>query len=216
MKIIGVGISKTGTSSLAAALTELGFRCVHGWPPHALDTADALADVPAACRFRELDVIYPGSKFILTVREREAWLASCRKHWDRSGMAGAQASVRFEYYWCRAHLFGRLDFDAENHWRSYERHSSAVRAHFADRPGDLLELDITRGDGWEPLCRFLNVPIPDKPFPWKNRTAESQDSGARFQVSGFKLAGAEESKVQGPRSKVAMRRPWTLDIGPWT
>src|SRR4029079_3714264 len=83
MKIIGVGISKTGTSSLAAALTELGYRCVHGWPPWKLEHAKALVDVNAACRFRELDVMYPGSKFILTVRQREPWLESCRKHWER-------------------------------------------------------------------------------------------------------------------------------------
>ena len=23
-------------------------------------------------------------------------------------------------------------------------------------------------EGWEPLCKFLEKEIPDKPFPWKN------------------------------------------------
>jgi len=170
MKIIGVGISKTGTSSLAAALTRLGFKCVHGWPPWNLEKFKALVDVNAACRYRELDVMYKGSKFILTTRERELWLESCRKHWEKYRFKKSPTDVKFEYMWCRAHLFGRLDFDPENHWQSYVRHADAVRAYFADRREDLLEIDITRGDGWEPLCEFLKVKVPETPFPWKNRT----------------------------------------------
>ena len=104
--VIILGISKTGTSSLAVALTQLGFRCVHGWPPWQLEQARALVDVNAACRYRELDVMYPGSKFILTTREREPWLESCRRHWQRDRFQKSPAEVRFEYMWCRAHLFG--------------------------------------------------------------------------------------------------------------
>jgi glycosyltransferase involved in cell wall biosynthesis len=179
MKIFGVGISKTGTSSLAAALTHLGFPCVHGWPPADIEKAAALVDVNAACRYRELDVMYPGSKFILTTRERETWLPSCQRHWEVSNFAKARADVRFEFMWCRAALFGRLDFDPENHWRSYLRHVNGVREYFANRPDDLLEIDIPGGDGWEPLCRFLNVPAPDSPFPWKNRTPSASGKSPR-------------------------------------
>jgi hypothetical protein len=40
-----------------------------------------------------------------------------------------------------------------------------VREHFADRPGDLLVLDITAGEGWDRLCPFLGLPEPGVPFP---------------------------------------------------
>jgi hypothetical protein len=169
MKIIGVGMPKTGTTSLAVALTHLGFPCVHGWPPWSIETGAALADVNASCRYRELDVMYPGSKFVLTTRQREPWLKSCQRHWETSDLDKSPIAIRFEYYWCRANLFGRLDFDAENHWRAYERHVSGVRSYFQNRSADLLEIDLTCGGAWEPLCRFLNVTVPTIPFPWENR-----------------------------------------------
>jgi hypothetical protein len=96
MKIIGVGLSKTGTSSLAAALNQLGFRCVHSWQAYAIGVQAAMVDGPAASRYRELDIMYPGSRFILTLRQREAWLESCRKHWERPGLAQEAPQVRFE------------------------------------------------------------------------------------------------------------------------
>lgn len=50
----------------------------------------------------------------------------------------------------------------------YEAHNAAVRAYFADRPDDLLEMNLAQGDGSEKLCRFLGVPIPQSPFPEAN------------------------------------------------
>ena len=44
-----------------------------------------------------------------------------------------------------------------------------MRSYFANRPEDLLVLDVTAGDGWEPLCQFLGMPVPERPFPWENR-----------------------------------------------
>ena len=44
-------------------------------------------------------------------------------------------------------------------------HERRVRAHFAGRPDDLLVMDITAGDGWEQVCPFLGLPVPDAPFP---------------------------------------------------
>ena len=78
-KVLGVGLSKTGTSSLSAALTILGYRTVH-YPPldrlrELLDDSDAATDTPVACSFRELDRQYPGSRFILTVRDPDSWLS---------------------------------------------------------------------------------------------------------------------------------------------
>jgi hypothetical protein len=51
---------------------------------------------------------------------------------------------------------------------AYERHNDAVRA--AVPPARLLEW--RPGDGWEPLCRALDVPVPDEPFPHLNTTKE--------------------------------------------
>jgi len=120
-------------------------------------------------RFRELDMMYPGSKFILTLRDKDSWLDSCRRHWDRVRIEEMHPTARFEYAWCRVKAFGTTKFDLDNHWRCYCRHLDAVREYFADRPMDMLVMDIIAGDGWNKLCPFLEVPVPKIPFPWKNR-----------------------------------------------
>ena len=53
----------------------------------------------------------------------------------------------------------------------YERHNADVREHFRDRTDQLIEIDITRGEGWEKLCPFLSMPIPGTPFPHANPAA---------------------------------------------
>ncbi|MDZ7673819.1 MAG: sulfotransferase [Acidimicrobiales bacterium] len=40
---------------------------------------------------------------------------------------------------------------------------------------DFLELDITAGEGWAPLCELLSVPEPAVPFPWANRDQQRCD-----------------------------------------
>ena len=47
----------------------------------------------------------------------------------------------------------------------YDRHHEGVMQYFKDRPDDLLVMNVLEGDGWEVLCRFLNKPVPDQPFP---------------------------------------------------
>jgi hypothetical protein len=50
----------------------------------------------------------------------------------------------------------------------YERHNERVRR---EAPADRL-LDWRATDGWEPLCRALDLPVPDEPFPHTNTRAE--------------------------------------------
>lgn len=182
-KIFGIGLMKTGTCSLWRALNLLGFRSLHAGNLQDLDRYDAAMDSPAASRFRELDIMYPGSVFILTVRDPAAWLASWRAHCARSG------PLAFEYRSARARLFGRLDFDAESCLRGFRSHHEEVRSHFAARPADLLIMDITAGAGWETLCPFLGVPLPTTPFPWLNRRPDRPPSALARAMAGPTAAG---------------------------
>ena len=54
---------------------------------------------------------------------------------------------------------------------TYRRHNGRVVDFFAARAGQLLVLDITRGEGWENLCPFLGVEPPSAPFPHENRAS---------------------------------------------
>ena len=49
-----------------------------------------------------------------------------------------------------------------------------LREYFKDRPTDLLVLDITSGEGFENLCRFLDKPVIDEPLPRRNTMSSLQ------------------------------------------
>lgn len=99
MKVIGVGVGRTGTLSLKAALERLGFGpCFHG--RHVLDHPDRLplwqaaaagepvdwtalfagyvssVDWPGAAFWRPLAAAFPAAKLILTVRDAQRWYDS--------------------------------------------------------------------------------------------------------------------------------------------
>lgn len=179
MKIFGIGLSKTGTTSLASALEILGFRTkdypgvqtyvpgdLSSIDPQVLAQHDALTDTPIPSYYRELDRHFPGAKFILTVRDMEGWLQSCRKQFT-ARLAEKQSDAHNRLF---IDLYGTPVFDEARFRAGYERFVAGVLAHFKDRPQDLLVLDVAAGQGWPELCAFLGKPVPPQPFPKANVT----------------------------------------------
>jgi hypothetical protein len=175
-KVFGIGLMKTGTLSLHEALGLLGYNGLHNagletmtLVQQAIDegkpmlsylepSLDAFTDIFGITYFFFLaDAQYPGSRFILTVRDLDDWLDSRRRHVEKD-----QQMKGTDYP-------GVMKVDLDGWKTEYTRHEAVVRAYFADRPTDLLVLDITSGQGWEPLCEFLGHPVPEAPFPWKNQ-----------------------------------------------
>ena len=175
-KIFGIGHSKTGTFSLATALQTLGFSTVHN--PNDLrqiEHCDAATDASVTAIFEDLDQSYPGSKFIYTVRELEPWLESWRRHWLKRKCTRSQFILMI-----REQLLGTLDYDPASYARAYERVDRRIRRYFRKREDDLLVIDVCGGGlGWKPMCDFLDVPIPETPFPWSNRTTTTEQVLAR-------------------------------------
>jgi hypothetical protein len=177
MKIFGIGLNKTGTSSLHRALELLGYRSLHFGD---LDTndqilraiderkpmlscldpePDAISDVVLVTYYFYLaDVQYPGAKFILTLRDIDEWLDSRRRHVERNQRM--KEAGEYDGWF--------LDVDLDLWSLEYRRHESVVRTYFAHRPESLLCFRPAE-DGWEPLCDFLGHPVPEAPFPWENR-----------------------------------------------
>jgi len=158
--IFGIGMNKTGTVSLTRALDVLGFPCLHDSVRvskvieenqlrkrpilHSLtDEYRAFCDCPIPLHFEVLDITYPGSRFIFTMRSKEAWIKS------------------------RMIQFGDT---RQYHSRCWDDHCEAVARYFKGREDDILVYHLCDGVGWVPLCEFLGVPVPDQPFPWKNKT----------------------------------------------
>jgi hypothetical protein len=121
-----------------------------------IDDADAYSDILALSEnFDILDAQYPGSRFILTVREMDDWLDSRRRHVETNIARRATGEYAGNF----------LEVDEEGWAAERVEHEARVRAYFADRPGDLLVMDISAGDGWDVLCPFLGIDEPDTPFP---------------------------------------------------
>jgi len=140
----------------------------------------ATVDWPACAFWQELMAAYPEAKVLLSVRPAEVWFASFRdtifevmtrpQPEDVELPPGFAALGEMASLVVRDRSFGpdlATMSDAEI-IAAYERHNAAVRAAVpADR---LLEFDVVQG--WEPLCAFLGVDVPDEPFPNVNDRAE--------------------------------------------
>ncbi len=178
-KIFGIGLSKTGTTSLANALQILGYKTkdnmgvvkyatgdLSSVDLHVVDANDALTDTPIPSFYRELDTKYPGSRFILTVRDSEGWLKSCKKQFTQR-FAEVQTDAHKRLF---TDLYGTDVFDDRRFASGYEMFVDGAREYFKDRPQDLLIINIVADEGWEKLCPFLQRPVPDIPFPKANVT----------------------------------------------
>lgn len=142
-------------------------------------------DWPAASYWRELAEHYPEAKVILTVRDPRRWYDSVSDTIFASALAErrplpphrriirwlvARRAPDFALYprMARATVMdrifdGRID-DPAYVVKVFERHITEVRATIP--AGRLLVFDVR--EGWEPLCAFIGVPVPDEPFPQVN------------------------------------------------
>ncbi len=186
-KVFGIGLSRTGTTSLWSALNEIGIKSKK-FPRifrfkgrgvgengvtvpiniEVINDYQGWVDTPVARFYKLLDERYPGSKFILTVRNIDDWLLSCkyffkevpqeivesRKHWD---------TLQLHY-----DLYSAISYDEDKFKKAYYEHKEDILNYFNNRLDDLLLFDLCGGDGWDILCSFLKKPLPDKNFPKLN------------------------------------------------
>lgn len=198
--VVGTGFGRTGTLSLKRALDRLGFgptyhmqevlrRPSHlrAWVAYArTGTADwssllggfrSTVDYPACLAWRELTELHPGAKVVHTVRDAEAWWESTRStiyggrtmlpHWLRGLVRplGDYAELNERLLWQGA--FGGRFLDRDQAIAVYRRHTTEVVTGLD--PERVLVFEVAQG--WEPLCAFLGVPVPDEPFPHVNDAA---------------------------------------------
>jgi len=180
-KVFGIGLNKTGTTSLKLAMDHLGYRTsgsnkallrqvrrgnVAPAIAHSREF-DSFSDWPWPLIYRELHEEYGDRAcYILTRRSSfEKWFASIETHARSSRLFSGQG-LAYGYY----RPFGRSQAYAE----IYNSHNDAVRTYFTTGPGagaPFLEMCLDDGDGWEKLCGFLGHPVPDQPFPHRNTAA---------------------------------------------
>jgi hypothetical protein len=131
-------------------------------------------DFPGAAVWPELVDAFPDAKVIHTERPEEDWWASYSSTIGKFWMHYRTLPVPPEL----VDLFSTMDrllaqgvfggSDRDTCLAAYRRNNALVRETV---PADRL-LVFTPSDGWEPLCRFLDVPIPDEDFPRSNARDE--------------------------------------------
>ena len=198
-RVFGIGLHKTGTTSLHEAFQILGFDSFHwgmGEAPriwqemnsaarsNTLEQWYALCDLPIPLLYEKLDKAYPGSKFVLTLRDEKKWLKSVERLWNPAYNPHRWIWEKYPFSH-RIHtvLYGRKDFDAETFLARYRRHNAEVVRYFGGRLRDLLVMNLDHGDGWPELCRFLSVPVPTVPYPRGNPTAPVEIKAAQNRAS---------------------------------
>ena len=184
-RLFGIGMHKTATTSLHTALTMLGFDSWHWSSAHVAkaiwremtgfgrsETVEryyALCDLPIPLLFKQLDQGYPGSKFILTLREERKWLEAVMRHFSAS-FNKWRSGWDDDPFTNRVHrlLYGRADFEPDVFLERYRRHNAEVLDYFKDRPRDLLVMHMDQGAGWADLCKFVDRTVPFEAYPFEN------------------------------------------------
>ena len=165
-KIFGIGLGRTGTKSLARAMHKLGYSVKHGIRyVDDITQYDFTNDIAVSWRFDFLDFVYPGSKFILTVRDFDNWMTASQDFSERRGVSRKSPKGKLRRLENRYMLFKTTFFEHDKFKKGYKDFHTKVYDHFKDRHDDLLVMNIINGDGWEKLCDFLGKEIPNMPFP---------------------------------------------------
>lgn len=228
LEIIGAGLGRTATRSLQQALEQLGYAPCH----HMFEVNDhpeqatpflraargeldpmiefcgryrAVVDWPAAAFWKPLAEAYPDAKVILSVRSAEDWHASVMDTIYPSSRAvmlarppelGDIPAMLDEVIW-------RGTFDGKVRRREhaiavYEAHNAEVVATIA--PDRLLVYEV--GSGWDPLCRFLGLDVPDTPYPTSNtRSSFDEESGMAAGQASEDDANGRPQPVDKPVDK---------------
>lgn len=182
-KVIGVGLNKTGTTTLAKCLQILGYQrhvSVRGdllakYRDGRLDDIfsvveqhESFEDWPWPLVYKELFFRFGDkARYVLTTRrDADAWLESLKRHSLRTSPDRHCRLLAYGYNYPHGLERYHLDF--------YQRHNYEVKKFFEDHNAQdlLLEISWDAGDGWEKLCRFLGEPIPTIAFPHENKGSQ--------------------------------------------
>lgn len=193
LEVIGAGLGRTATFSLKFALEHLGFGPCHHMSEVFADARrqvplwieagqgrpnwDAIfdgfrstTDYPSCSHWQELSEFYPDAKVVLTIRSADSWFDSVSETiFSPRMLATLEGSPAEEMMQGNViGVFGDRIGDRAFMTDWYERRNQQV---IDTLPPERL-LVFHPKEGWEPLCTFLGIPVPDGPFPRVNSRDE--------------------------------------------
>jgi len=202
-KYFCIGRNKTGTTSLEQAFKDLGYTVGDQLKAETLANtyyfdgvfepivnyckdAQVFQDAPFSFpdTYKILDAAYPGSKFILTIRDdAEQWYQSLIRFHSKLFANGAIPSaedLRKADHKIKNYIFNSVvrlhgtpeddPYNKEIMIKHYLDHNEQVMNYFKYRPADLLVINMSQTDSYQQFIDFLGVNSPFDAFPWKNKT----------------------------------------------
>lgn len=202
LRVIGSGFGRTGTKSIKEALELLGFGPCHHmyevvanldqlpkWQAAARDKNQnwetvfegysSQVDWPGAHFWRQTMEAFPDAKILHSVRPADKWWASFEKTIAKLMSVYPTLDMPPEFHeildmntqMIGNETFGGNYLDRDAAIAAFNQRTEEVVATVpAER---LLVFDVAQG--WEPLCAFLEMPVPDQTFPHHNLRADFWD-----------------------------------------
>lgn len=198
LKVIGSGFGRTGTMSMKEALDVLGLGPCHHmievmenpsqlafWKAisagEAVDWNEVFAgyssqvDWPGAHVWQETAIAFPEAKVIHTERPEDAWWNSFNNTIGKFFAVLSELDLPPQV----ADIFGTMKgLIMEGNFSDFTDRDSAIATYRLNNekvrdtiPADRL-LVFHVADGWEPLCRFLELPVPGTEFPHRHPKKE--------------------------------------------
>lgn len=162
-KLFIIGLPRTGTTSISVALLDYGFKVAHtAYTKHAFELADVISDVPCFCDYKELDQLFPNSKFVYLNRALENWVPSMQMLLNKmlpelKPKTGYLNPVLKRSINTCFKLNTATDPLNENYLAEcYLAHQRSVLEYFSGRE-DLLTIDISQSNSLKKLLQFLEI-----------------------------------------------------------
>ena len=225
LEVIGAGPGRTATFTMKFALEHIGlgpcyhmvevFRNARKAIPLWQDVADgkpdwdtifagyrSVTDNPAAPYWRELAEYYPQAKVVLTVRDADSWVESCAATINSQRMLASLEGSDLMRMLRGTYLRQFGDHIDDASWMAdwYRAYNQEV---IDTIPAERL-LVFHPKEGWEPLCAFLGVDVPDAPFPRVNsrdELGEASDEQGGLPSDPVVLEGFASGYIEELRAK---------------
>lgn len=162
-KLFIIGLPRTGTTSISVALLDYGFKVAHtAYTKRAFELADVISDAPCFADYKELDQLFPESKFVYLDRALEHWVPSMQMLLNKMlpELAPKSGYLNPVLKRCINKTFAPLttdnSLDTEHLERCYRAHQQEVFRYFSTR-NDLLKIDISHSASLQKLLAFLGI-----------------------------------------------------------
>lgn len=162
-KLFIIGLPRTGTTSISVALLDYGFRVAHtAYTKRAFELADVISDAPCFSDYKELDKLFPDSKFVYLDRALQSWIPSMQMLLKKMlpELAPKSGYLNPVLKRCINKTFAPLTTEnplAQQHLENcYLTHQQEVFNYFSNRE-DFLTIDISQSDSLQRLLGFIGL-----------------------------------------------------------